>query len=95
VDSSRLAGWVAGKTGACSSRFPVLASFLGSNTSANKQEGIRKKHTHRSSGLGPLNRCLLKGVFEAIPDTLYLNCLFEFIVQYISSTNSFLDVVLN
>jgi hypothetical protein len=68
VDASRLTGWIAGKTGACGSQFPVLASFLGSNTDANKQEGIHQKHTHRSSGLGPLNLCLLKGVLEATPD---------------------------
>jgi hypothetical protein len=34
----------------------------------NKRDMPSEKHTHRSSGLGPLDRCLIKGVLEATPD---------------------------
>jgi hypothetical protein len=68
VDSSRLTGWVAGKTGACGSRFPVLASFsVPTQAQINKRGHVKNTRT----GVvvwGPLKRCLLKGVLEATPD---------------------------
>jgi hypothetical protein len=50
-----------------------------------------EKHTHRSSGLGPLDRCLIKGVLEATPDTNIIMCT----VSILSEERSVRKVLLN
>jgi hypothetical protein len=57
----------------CGSRFPVLASFLvPTQAQIKKQEAVKNARTGVVV-LGPLNRCLLKGVLEATPDYEVIN----------------------
>jgi hypothetical protein len=69
MDASRLAGWVAGKTIVLQQDFKFMPIFSVPTQPYINNRGCRQKHTHRSSGLGPLDRCLIKGVLEATPDT--------------------------